>query len=165
MLSLEENERLTRVGKGTPIGELLRRYWIPALLSADLPQPIGDPLRVTLLGERLVAFRAIDGRVGLIERNCAHRCADLFFGRNEEGGLRCTYHGWKYDLQGNCVDMPSEPTETNFKDKVRLTAYPVRERAGVLWAYMGPREQVPELPEFEWARVPDDHRYLHLHGQ
>ena len=108
MLSLEENDRLTRINRGTPMGDLVRRFWVPALLSSDLPEPDSEPLRVTLLGERLVAFRDTSGRVGLLARNCAHRCADLFFGRNEENGLRCTYHGWKYDVTGQCVDMPTE---------------------------------------------------------
>jgi len=160
MLTREENERLTRVGRETPMGELVRRFWLPFLLESDLHEPDGKPVRVTLLGERLVAFRDTAGRIGLIERNCAHRCADLFFGRNEEHGLRCTYHGWKYDVDGRCVDMPTEDAGSTFKDNIRLTAYPVRERAGVLWTYMGPKDQIPELPEFEWARVPEAHRFV-----
>jgi phenylpropionate dioxygenase-like ring-hydroxylating dioxygenase large terminal subunit len=160
MLSHEENERLTRVGRGTPMGEMVRRFWIPFLLASDLAEPDGEPVRVTLLGERLVAFRDTRGRIGLIDRLCAHRCADLFFGRNEEEGLRCTYHGWKYDVEGRCVEMPTEDAESTFKDKVRLVSYPVRERAGVLWTYMGPAGQMPELPEFEWARVPENQRFI-----
>ena len=156
----EENERLTRVGRGTPMGELVRRFWIPFLLNSDLPEADGPPVRVSLLGEKLVAFRDTSGRIGLISRLCAHRCADLFFGRNEESGLRCTYHGWKYDVEGRCLDMPTEDAESTFKNNIRLTAYPVRERAGVLWTYMGPKEQIPELPEFEWARVPEAHRFI-----
>ena len=154
-----ENDRLTRVGRQTPMGELVRRFWIPFLQVTDLREPDGAPVRVTLLGEKLVAFRDSDGRVGLIERLCAHRCADLFFGRNEENGLRCTYHGWKYDVEGKCVDMPTEDAASTYKDKIRLTSYPVQERAGILWTYMGPREQMPELPEFEWMRVPEDYRF------
>lgn len=157
MLTREENERLTRVGRGTPTGELMRRFWLPFLLTADLSEPDGPPVRVGLLGEKLVAFRDTSGRIGLIDRNCAHRCADLFFGRNEENGLRCTYHGWKYDVEGKCLDMPTEDAESSFKENIKLTAYPVRERAGILWTYMGPKEQIPDLPEFEWARVPDGH--------
>ena len=111
MLTREENERLTRVGRGTPTGELLRRFWLPFLLTADLSEPDGAPVRVGLLGERLLAFRDTSGRIGLIDRACAHRCADLFFGRNEENGLRCTYHGWKYDVEGKCLDMPTEDVE------------------------------------------------------
>jgi len=160
MLSREENERLTRVGRGTPMGELIRRFWIPFLLETDLPEPDCPPVRVTLLGEKLVAFRDSSSRIGLIDRTCAHRCADLFFGRNEENGLRCTYHGWKYDVEGKCMDMPTEDAESTYKHQIRLTAYPVRERAGVLWTYMGPKTQVPELPEFEWARVPENHRFI-----
>jgi phthalate 4,5-dioxygenase oxygenase subunit len=160
MLTTEENERLTRVGRGTPMGELVRRFWLPFLLDSDLSGPDCPPVRVTLLGERLVAFRDSSGRIGLIDRACAHRCADLFFGRNEEDGLRCTYHGWKYDVEGRCVDMPTEDATNTFKNNIKLTAYPVRERAGVLWTYMGPKEQTPELPEFEWARVPPLHRFV-----
>jgi phthalate 4,5-dioxygenase len=160
MLTSQENERLTRVGRGTPTGELMRRFWLPFLLESDLHEADGPPVRVTLLGERLVAFRDTGGRIGLIDRACAHRCADLFFGRNEEGGLRCTYHGWKYDVDGKCLDMPTEDAESSYKENIRLTAYPVRERAGVLWAYMGPKGQEPELPEFEWARVPDSFRFI-----
>src|SRR5216684_1673527 len=122
MLPEEQNERLTRVGQGTPMGELLRRYWMPVLLSEDLPHPDCDPVRITLLGERLVAFRDSSGRVGLIDRLCAHRC---------------TYHGWKYDVSGNCVDMPTEDEDSNFADKVQLTAYPCREAGGTVWTYMG----------------------------
>ena len=154
-----ENDRMTRVGRETPMGELVRRFWIPFLQVADLRKPDGAPVRVTLLGEKLVAFRDSDGRIGLIDRLCAHRCADLFFGRNEENGLRCTYHGWKYDVEGKCVDMPTEDAASTFKDKIGLTSYPVQERAGILWTYMGPREQMPELPEFEWMRVPEDYRF------
>lgn len=160
MLSIQENERLARIGPGTHMGELMRRFWVPFLESKELPTPDCVPVRVTLLGEHLVAFRDSDGRAGLVERHCPHRRADLFFGRNEEGGLRCTYHGWKFDLSGSCLDMPSEPQSSNFKDKVRLVAYPVEERAGVLWAYMGPREFQPEVPEFEWLNVPATHRYV-----
>ncbi len=159
MLTTEENERLTKVGRGTPMGELVRRFWLPFLQVSDVAEPDGEPVRVTLLGERLVAFRDSGGRLGLIGRACAHRCADLFFGRNEENGLRCSYHGWKYDVEGRCVDMPTEDATSTFKDHIRLASYPVRERAGVLWTYMGPKEQTPELPELEWARVPDTHRF------
>jgi len=160
MLTGEENGRLTRVGRGTPMGELVRRFWLPFLLESDLREPDGPPVRVTLLGERLVAFRDTSGRIGLIDRACAHRCADLFFGRNEEGGLRCSYHGWKYDVDGKCLDMPTEDAGSTFKNNIKLAAYPVRERAGVLWAYMGPKDQIPQLPEFEWARVPEGHRFV-----
>src|SRR5437879_4608388 len=135
------------------MGQLVRRFWMPFLLSTDLPRPNCPPMRVRLLGEDLVAFRDTAGNVGLVSKFCAHRCADLFFGRNEEGGLRCVYHGWKYDVDGQCLDMPNEPAESSFKSKVRLTAYPCQERAGIVWAYLGPRDCMPEPPHLEWARV------------
>ena len=143
----EENELLTRIGPGTPMGELFRRYWIPALFSDDLPGPDCAPVRVRLLGEDLVAFRDTSGKIALVEQHCPHRGASLFFGRNEEHGLRCAFHGWKFDVHGNCVDMPSEPPESTFKDKIRLKAYPGRDLGGLIWVYMGPPELMPGLPE------------------
>ena len=119
MLSKEDNDLVTRVGPGTPMGELMRQYWLPALVSSELPTPDSDPVRVLLLGEKLIAFRDSTGRVGLLAHNCPHRGASLFFGRNEEQGLRCVYHGWKFDVTGQCVDMPNEPAESNFKTKVK----------------------------------------------
>src|SRR5581483_9025967 len=119
VLSRQENELLTRVGAGTPMGELLRHYWIPALLSRELPAADGEPVRVRVLGENLVGFRDSNGQVGVVQNNCPHRGASLFFGRNEEGGLRCVYHGWKFAADGTCVDMPNEPAESDFKSKVR----------------------------------------------
>ena len=160
MLSREDNELLTQTDRDTPVGELFRRYWIPALLSEELPEPDGTQVRVKLLGEDLIAFRDTDGRVGLLDEFCAHRTASLFFARNEECGLRCAYHGWKYDVEGNCVDMPSEPEESNFKNKIRLKAYPCEERGGIIWTYMGPPELKPDLPELEWALLPDSHRFV-----
>src|SRR2546427_5490084 len=154
MLSREENEMLTRTGPGTPMGELLRRFWLPALLPDELPTPDGPPVRLRLLSEDLVAFRDSDGRVGVLDGHCAHRGASLFFGRNEECGIRCVYHGWKYDVTGSCVDMPNEPAESSFKDRVRMTAYPTREYGGIVWVHMGPPERAPELPQLEWALVP-----------
>lgn len=154
MLSHEDNALLTRVGPGTPMGDLLRQYWIPALISSELSEPDGAPLRVRLLGENLIAFRATSGLVGLVDQMCPHRTASLFFGRNEEDGLRCAYHGWKFDVAGRCVDMPNEAPDCAFKDKVRLTAYPCRERNGVIWTYMGPRQDPPPLPDFEWNLSP-----------
>src|SRR3569833_1196917 len=147
MLSQAENELLTRVGPGTPMGKLLRRFWTPFALSTELPGPDSDPIRVRLMGENLVAYRDTNGTVGLIQENCPHRGASLFFGRNEECGLRCVYHGWKFDTSGTCVDMPNEPAESDFKDKVRARAYPTRERGGVVWAYLGPRKDPPPLPD------------------
>ena len=160
MFTREDSERLTRVGRGTPMGELMRRFWLPYLEASELPHPDCDPVRVKLLGEELVTFRDTNGRLGLLDTHCAHRNANLFFGRNEECGLRCTYHGWKYDVDGNCVDQPTEDEQHSYKEKIHLTAYPVREEGGVLWTYMGPKEQQPELPVFEWARVPENHRFV-----
>jgi phenylpropionate dioxygenase-like ring-hydroxylating dioxygenase large terminal subunit len=130
------------------------------VLAEELPKPDSDPIRLKVLGEDLVAFRDSYGNVGLIDNNCPHRRASMFFGRNEECGLRCVYHGWKFDINGDCVDMPSEPAESNFKDKVKITAYPTREFGSVIWAYMGPADKMPELPQFEWATVPDSHRLV-----
>jgi phthalate 4,5-dioxygenase len=143
MLKQEENELITRVSPGTPMGDTMRRYWMPALLSSELPQPDSDPVRVRLLGEALVAFRDSNGIVGLIAANCPHRGASLFFGRNEEAGLRCVYHGWKFDATGQCIDMPNEPAESEFKTRVRAVAYPTEEKAGVVWAYLGPPQKRP----------------------
>ena len=125
MLTREENQLVTRVGRGTPMGEVMRRYWMPALLAEQLPSPDCPPVRVKLLGEELVAFRDSQGRVGLLEEFCPHRRASLFLGRNEENGLRCVYHGWKFDVQGRCVDMPNEPAASNFKDKVSIPVLPL----------------------------------------
>src|SRR5882724_4039577 len=154
MFPVERNELLTRVGRGTPIGELFRRYWLPLLLGEELPEPDCAPVRVKLLGERLIAFRDTQGRIGLIEEFCAHRGVSLWFGRNEENGIRCPYHGWKYDVTGQCVDVPSEPAASGFCQKINLKAYPCAERAGVVWAYLGPAKEKPEEPAHEWTRVP-----------
>ena len=158
MLSTKDNELLTRVGADAPMGKLLRQYWMPVMASDELSAPDGDPMRVRLLGEDLVIFRATSGRVGLFAENCSHRGASLFFGRNENDGLRCVYHGWMYDVTGRCVDMPSEPPESNFRDKVRQRAYPCQERGGMIWTYMGPREEPPPLPDLEWMSLPVSHR-------
>ncbi len=158
MLRPEENERLVRVGPGTPAGELFRRYWQPAALSRELPERDGAPVRVRLLGEDLVAFRDSAGRVGLIDAYCRHRRAPLFFGRNEECGLRCVYHGWKFDADGKCVDMPSEPADSPLKEGAAIKAYPTVERGGIVWAYLGPPAQRPPEPDYEWTRAPETHR-------
>src|SRR5438477_2012503 len=160
MLTREDNEFLCRVGPGTPVGELLRRFWMPALLSEELPEPDCRPVRVRILSEDLIAFRDTDGKVGLLANNCPHRGASLFFGRNEEAGLRCVYHGWKFAVDGTCVDMPNEPAESDFRTKVRAVAYPCQERGGMLWAYLGPEADQPRLPELEWTHVPESHRYV-----
>ncbi|MFN0074600.1 MAG: Rieske 2Fe-2S domain-containing protein [Chloroflexota bacterium] len=156
MLSRDDNELLAHVGPGTAMGSFFRHYWIPACLSEELPEIDGAPLRLRLLGEDLLAFRATDGRVGVVANNCPHRGASLFFGRNEEQGLRCVYHGWKFDVTGACVDMPNEPLESNFKQKVKITAYPCKERGGILWTYMGPRSTPPEMPALEWSLLPPE---------
>ena len=132
MLSREDNELLTRTGAGTPMGDLMRRYWIPALLSKQLSEPDCAPVRVQLMGEELVAFRDSNGRLGLLDEHCPHRTASLFFGRNEDCGLRCVYHGWKFDVDGNCVDMPNEPPGSNFQSKIRITSTPSLERGGII---------------------------------
>jgi len=129
MLSKEENELITRVGADTTMGQALRRYWMPALLSWELPAPDCPPVRVKLLGEDLVAFRDTSGRVGLLEEFCPHRRVSLWLGRNEEDGLRCAYHGWKYDVTGQCVHQMNEPV--SFAQKIKAVAYPTHERGGV----------------------------------
>jgi nitrite reductase/ring-hydroxylating ferredoxin subunit len=160
MLSRQDNELLCRVGPGTPMGKVLREYWTPILLTSELPSPDGPPMRVRVFGENLVAFRDSNGKVGLVVENCPHRGASLFFGRNEEEGLRCVYHGWKFNAEGACVDMPNEPPESNFKHKVRVGAYPCRERNGTIWAYLGSLDPAPPLPDFEWNLVPERQQYI-----
>lgn len=156
MLSNEDNEILCRVGQGTPMGELFRRFWLPALLSSELPSPDCAPRRLRILGENLVAFRDSEGKVGIISAYCPHKLAPLYFGRNEESGLRCVYHGWKFDTMGKCVDIPNLPSKSNvqaLKDKASIPAYPAREAGGMVWIYMGPSDLTPDLPGFEWLDV------------
>lgn len=160
MVSAVENEILTRIGPGTPMGAYFRRFWQPALLSEEVPAPDSPPVRVTLLGERLIAFRDSSGRVGLVARYCRHRQADLFFGRNEEGGLRCAYHGWKFDVDGNCMDIPTEPAESRLRQQVTAVTYPCEEHAGIVWAYMGPRNLPVEFPWLEFNHLPAEHIFL-----
>ncbi|MBV9503841.1 MAG: Rieske 2Fe-2S domain-containing protein [Acidobacteriia bacterium] len=160
MLSREESELLTRAGPGTAAGDYFRRFWLPALLATEVPAPDCPPVRLRILGEDLVAFRDTEGRVGMVDEYCPHRRASLFWGRNEECGLRCVYHGWKFEVSGACVDMPNEPPEYGLDNKVRIVAYPTREYGGIIWAYLGPAERLPELPKLEWARVPESHRYI-----
>ncbi len=145
MLSAEDNELLTQVGPGTPMGNLLRRYWTPACLSRELDTD-GSPLEVRLLGEDLIAFRDTSGKVGLFDRACPHRGASMFYARNEECGLRCIYHGWKFDVDGKCVDMPSEPRP--FTDRIQIPSYPVHESGGIVWTYMGPKETITPFRNF-----------------
>ena len=160
MTTAHENETLTRTGPGTPMGALFRRYWLPVLLASEIELADGPPVRVKILSERLIAFRDTRGRVGLIDEFCAHRSVSLWFGRNEDEGLRCPYHGWKYDVTGQCVDVPSEPLDSGFCKKIRLTAYPCVEKGGVIWAYLGPAAQRPPEPAYEWTGVPEASRHV-----
>ena len=147
MLTKERNDLLTQTGPGTPAGDLFRCFWQPALLAEELPEPDCPPVRVQLLSERLIAFRDSQDRLGLIDEFCAHRCVSLWFGRNEESGLRCPYHGWKYDVFGNCVEVPSEE-DPKFCQQIKLKSYPMVEKGGVLWTYMGDPDKKPPLPEY-----------------
>ena len=170
MLSQQENEMLTRVGRGTPMGELMRRYWIPAAYSHQIAKPDGPPIRVRLMGENLVLFRDTQNRIGLIDERCPHRTASMFYGRNEESGLRCVYHGLKFDVDGNCVDIPCVPQASdvqmrNLLSQLKIKAYPCTERGDVVWTYMGPPEHKPEFPDLEWTRVPASHRFATRHIQ
>ncbi len=160
MLNAEDNKLLTDISPGSPMGDLMRQYWMPVMLSEELLEADGNPVRLTVLCENLVIFRDTGGRIGLFSEYCPHRRASLYYGRNEEGGLRCLYHGWKFDVTGQCLDMPNEPPESNFKNKLRQVAYPCREAAGMIWAYMGPRETPPPLPEFEWMSMPAEQRQI-----
>ena len=155
MLTQEDNGLVTKVGPGTPVGALMREYWVPAMLSSELPAADCDPVRVMLLGERLIGFRDSSGKVGLIQNLCPHRGASLFFGRNEENGIRCVYHGWKFDTEGNCTDMPNEPAESNFKNRIHATTYPCIEAGGIVWSYMGPRQVPPPMPLHEALDLPE----------
>jgi phthalate 4,5-dioxygenase oxygenase subunit len=156
MLTQEENDLLCRVGAGTPMGELMRQYWLPIIYDWEL-EPDGQPQRVKLLGEDMLAWRNTSGVPAFTQNLCPHRGASLYFGRNEEEGLRCAYHGWKFDVDGNCVDMPNEPSTSNFKSKLKITSYKGADAGGVTWIYMGPnQENPPELPKFEWCLLPEE---------
>jgi phthalate 4,5-dioxygenase len=151
-----EGRELTQVGPGTPMGDLMRRYWMPALLSSELVRD-GAPVRLMLLGEKLIAFRDSAGRVGVMDHRCPHRCASLFLGRNEENGIRCIYHGWKYDVAGNCVDMPSVTPQQDFRHKVKAKAYRAVERAGLVWVHMGEGAQAATpLPALDVLQIPEE---------
>jgi phthalate 4,5-dioxygenase len=156
MLSRADNELVTRTGRGTPMGELMRRYWVPALLSEELPGPDCPPVQVRLMGEELVAFRDSNGVVGLLDEHCSHRGTSLFYGRNEECGLRCIYHGWKYDVEGRVLDTPAEPTDSTMKKRILHPAYPTHEAAGMVFAYLGPADKQPLFPNYSWATVPNE---------
>ena len=159
MLRKEVNDLLTQTGAGTPMGAMFRQYWIPALHAEELPENDCPPVRVKLLSERLIAFRDSDGKMGLIDEFCAHRGVSLWFGRNEEGGLRCPYHGWKYDVTGQCIEVPSEPEESGFCQKIKLAGYPLIKIGDILWAYMGEKDTQPPLPEWEFATVPAEQTF------
>jgi phthalate 4,5-dioxygenase len=160
MLSKEDNELITRTGTGTPMGELMRRYWVPALLSEEIPAPDSPPVQVRLMGEDLVAFRDSQGRIGLLEEHCPHRGTSLFYGRSEESGLRCIYHGWKMDVEGHVLETPAEPATSTFGQRVRQRAYPTHEVNGIIWAYLGPADKQPLFPNFEWTQVPAEQTYV-----
>ncbi len=159
MLKKELNDLVTQTGPGTPMGNLFRRYWLPALLSEQLPGPDCEPVRLELLSEKMLAFRDTEGKLGLIDEFCAHRGVSLWFGRNEQNGIRCPYHGWKYDVNGNCTEVPSEPT-SGYCERIKLKSYPMVERGGVIWVYMGPAGKTPALPEWEFATLPLEHSYM-----
>jgi nitrite reductase/ring-hydroxylating ferredoxin subunit len=158
VLSANDNAVLTQVGAGTPMGKLFRQFWLPALLEEELPEPDCAPVKLRLLGEDLVAFRDTEGRIGVLDAYCAHRRVHLYFGRNEENGIRCVYHGWKYDVNGRCVDVPSEPFDNGYTERVKLTAYRAVLHGGVVWVYMGDAAEAPPLPDFEWSRLPAEQR-------
>lgn len=159
MLRKEINDLLTQTGPGAPMGDMFRQYWIPALLADELPENDCPPVRVKLLSERLIAFRDSNGKMGLMDEFCAHRGVSLWFGRNEEGGLRCPYHGWKYNTEGQCIEVPSEPDESGFCDKIKLTAYPLVKIGDVLWTHMGDPENRPPMPVWEFANVPAEQTF------
>lgn len=156
-MNKEMSETLTRVGPGTPMGNLMRRYWIPALMSSEIAESDGPQVRVQLLGEKLLAFRNTEGRACLIDEFCSHRGVSLYFGRNEENGIRCAYHGVKFDGDGKCVDVPSSPQACA---RMHIKGYPCVERGGIVWAYMGPADKMPEPPELEWCMLPTDHVFV-----
>ncbi|MGE3245347.1 MAG: Rieske 2Fe-2S domain-containing protein [Beijerinckiaceae bacterium] len=160
MLTKEKNDYVTQTGPGTPMGDLFRCYWLPVLMSEELPAPDCPPVRVEILSERLIAFRDSEGKLGLIDEFCPHRGASLWFGRNEECGLRCPYHGWKFDVNGQCLEVPSEPAESGYANKIKLTSYPMIEKGGIIWTYMGPADRKPAEPEYEFAVVPADQRFV-----
>jgi phthalate 4,5-dioxygenase len=158
MLSRKDNNYITEIGPGTPMGNLFRRYWLPALLAEELPEADCPPVRLKLLGEDLVAFRTTRGRPAVLDTWCPHRNANLFWGPNEQDGLRCVYHGWKFDADGSCVDMPNEPPRSRFAEKIKQPAYQAVDAGGVIWVYMGPPELSPAVPELEWTLVPESQR-------
>jgi phthalate 4,5-dioxygenase oxygenase subunit len=155
MLTRDENERLTRVVDG-PVGTMIRRYWVPACLAEEVAEPDGTPLRTRICGVPLVVFRDSQGRLGILDEHCPHRLASLALGRNEDGGLRCVYHGWKFGADGSCLDMPTEPAGYNFRDRMRARNYPVRVAGGLVWTYLGESGSEPAFPDYDWTRLPKE---------
>ena len=160
MLTKEDNEMITQIGPGTPMGELFRRFWLPVMLAEELPNTDSTPVRLNILGEKLIAFKDSEGKIGILDAYCPHRGAPLFFGRNEECGLRCVYHGWKFDTDGKCVDLPNSPEGQTYKEKVTIKSYPAVEKAGMVWAYMGPQDKQPPMPAFPWLDMPKENIYV-----
>ncbi len=160
MLTPEENKLVTEIGPDTPMGDLFRRFWVPVFHARELVDPDGAPARTRLLGEHIVGFRDTSGRLGILEAACPHRGVDLSYGVNEENGLRCGRCGWKFDVEGNILDMPYEPDAESLMKTIKAVTYGVQEWGGLIWAYMGPKEESPERPEFEWGQLPEDHRYI-----
>jgi phenylpropionate dioxygenase-like ring-hydroxylating dioxygenase large terminal subunit len=150
-------ETLIHTDAGTRMGNLMRRYWVPALMSNEIAEPDGPQVKVQLLGEKLLAFRNTDGKACLISEFCSHRGVSLFFGRNEENGIRCAYHGLKFDGDGKCVEVPAAPKAC---EHMHIKGYPCVERGGIVWAYMGPAEKKPEPPELEWCNLPESHVFV-----
>ena len=162
MLSVQDNEDLCRVGKGTPVGDLMRQYWLPAVRADELPAPDCPPVRIKLLGEELIAFRATSGAVGLVKNACPHRGASLSYGRVEKRGIACAYHGWLFSAGGKCLEQPMEPPDSAFNEKIQITSYPVQEMGGLVWAYLGPLP-APLLPEWDLIVRPDGYRQILAH--
>jgi phthalate 4,5-dioxygenase len=160
MLTAADNDTLTRTGPETPMGQFFRRFWQPFALSRELAEPDSPPIRVRLMGEDLVAFRDSQGRVGLLEPRCPHRGANLFYGRNEECGLRCVYHGWKFDVTGKAVDLPNVPPDSRYHRTIAVRAYPTREFGEIVWAWLGPPGRLPETPRLEFGLLVAEHRFV-----
>ena len=160
MLTKEDNQLLTGCSPGSPMGEYLRRFWIPAMSLAEVPAADEPPVRLRIMSEDLIIFRDSSGRIGAMEERCPHRLASLFFGRNEDCGIRCIYHGWKFDVDGNCLDTPNEPPNSAMKTRIKANAYQTAQSGGLLWLFMGPRADTPALPGFEWLDIPDNQRYI-----
>jgi phthalate 4,5-dioxygenase len=156
MLSAQENECLTRVTGDASMGRMMRRYWVPACLDEEVAQAGGTPRRIRIFGTPLVAFRDSEGRLGILDEHCPHRLASLALGRNEEGGLRCVYHGWKFDVYGGCMEMPTEPPGYSFRDRMRTRSYPIREAGGLVWTYLGEPGTEPPFPAYDWTAMPKE---------